>query len=266
MGYSQLQRRRAAADHDPVSSRHASVMALLALVACLAAAGYAVFRHMHRNADGMIDFPDRSPAADATGAAGWIWPDGVPGWKPGQTFKGYPVSGVQPVEVAAAQLAAARAMLDADGVRVLVAIHPSRKGVLAILAAPTLEETPAETCLAALFPASAPVVWRCPGPHQLSHAHVLAAAVRLKTPGHPLYLVGVARGDVDHVEVVDTAAAPGSVAAVPTTLYERGRTWGELAPLARSVSASTWLLVYGHGRLLESVPLDIPPGQQRVLR
>jgi len=243
------------------------MMAVVALVACLAAAGYALFAHTHRDSGVKIDFPDRRAADDATGAAGWIWPDGVPGWKPGQILKGYPVSGLQPVEVEAAQLAAARAMLDAEGVRVLDSIRPSHAGVLAILAAPTLDEQPAKTCLAALFPGSAPVVWRCPGPHQLSHAHVLAAAVRLRTSGQPLYLVGVARGDVDSVEVEDTAAEPGSRDALSMGLYSRSdRSWGEFYPFAFSIHASTRLLVYGHGRLLESLSLDVPPGQERVLK
>jgi len=155
-------------------------------------------------------------------------------------------------------------VLDADGVRVLISIRPGRDGVLAVLAAPTLYETPARTCLAALLPGFAPVVWRCPGPHQLSHAHVLVAAARMTRAGHPLYFVGVARGDVDRVEVVDAAAAPGSFRAIPTVLYERGRTWGEFS-FALSIHASTRLLVYGHGRLVESLSLDVPPGQERVL-
>src|SRR2546423_1674621 len=70
-----------------------------------------------------IRVPDKRPAADAAGRAGWVWPDGVPGWDPGYSIKGYPISGLQAIEAQPAQLAAAHMGLDADGVRVLVASH-----------------------------------------------------------------------------------------------------------------------------------------------
>ena len=215
-----------------------------------------------------IALPAARPAADARGAAGWVWPDGVPGWEPGFTVKGYNVSGVQPVELDAARLAAARHGLDAARVRVLVASRPGVDGVLAVLAAPTLYATPVQTCLAAALQGDAPVTWQCPGarPHDVADAHVLvaAAAFGAPTPAHPgprnaVYLVGVARGDVRRVVL---AAAGGT----RETLYTRGRTWGQFE-LAREVrgGGTPRLLVYGDHGLVETVALDLKPGEQRVL-
>lgn len=248
--------------------RRLGLVVVLALVACLAAGSAIVLMRHPSN-----DLPAHRPAVDAAGAAGWVWPDGVPGWRPGQMIRGFPVSGVQPVEVAAAQLAAARAVLDAKKVRVLMSVRPNRRGggVLAILAAPTLYQTPTRTCLAALLQGDAPVVWHCPGPHELSHSHVLVAAAMLKPsprirvgPGqHLFYLVGVARGDVDRVEETDDSG--DTPANFPALLYERGATWGEFT-FALGIRRTALLFVYGHGELLETVRIDLRPGQQRVFR
>jgi hypothetical protein len=89
---------------------------------------------------------------------------------------------------------------------------------------------------------------------------VLIAAARFNWPGgkDPIYLVGVTRGDVKRVVLL------GGVEK-QQTIYTRGNSWGEFDS-AQVVSPSARLLVYGHGRLLETVPLDVPVGQQRVLR
>jgi hypothetical protein len=236
------------------------LVVVLALMVCLSAIGYLAFPNPKRRQSGVtIKLPHRNPANDASGVAGWVWPDGVPGWTPGQTIKGFPVSFMQPVEVQAAQLAAARDALDSEAVRVVTSIRGDRRGVLAILATHTAYSTPARTCLAALLREDAPVVWLCPAVHTLSHQHVLIAAARLNWPGgeDPLYFVGVARGDVRRVVLVD-----GSDRQL---LYTRGNSWGEFDSV-RATSPGARLLVYGRGRLLETVRLDVPVGQQRVLR
>jgi len=256
---------RLAADEDCVSLRLTSAVAVLAVVACLAAGGAILVRH----GSGRPRIPTHRPAVDAAGAAGWVWSDGLPGWRPGQMVGDYPVSGVQPVEVAAAQLAAAHAVLDSRRVRVLASVRPDRRGVLAVLAAPTLYETPTTTCLAVMLRGDEPVVWRCPGPHELSDAHVFGAAATMTwtapsgatVPGaHPLYLVGVARGDVDRVVLADGPSR------IHQTLYERGSTWGEFEAAVATADSVARLLVYGHGRLLETVRLDLAPGDQRVFQ
>lgn len=236
------------------------LLVVLAMIVCMSAAGYVVFpRPPHPHEGVSITLPHRNPANDASGAAGWVWPDGVPGWTPGQTIKGFPVSFMQPVEVQAAQLAAARDALDSDAVRVITSTRGDRRGALAILATHTMYSTPERTCLAALLRESAPVVWLCPAVHTLSHQHVLIAAARLDWPGgkDPIYLVGVARGDVRRVVLAD-----GSDRQL---LYTRGNSWGEFDSV-RATSPDAHLLVYGHHHLLETVPLDVPVGQQRVLR
>jgi hypothetical protein len=233
----------------------------LVLAVLLSVIGYAVFpRPPHAGSGVTIKLPHRNPANDASGAAAWVWPDGVPGWTPGQTIKGFRVSFLQPVEVQAAQLAAARNGIDAESVRVLESLRGNRQGVVAILAAQTLYETPARTCLAGLLLRDAPVTWVCPGPHSLSQQHVFVAAVRLDWPGSndPVYLAGVARGDVRRV-VLD-----GGVTG-KQTLYDRGDSWGEFSTV-QATRPGARLLVYGHGRLLETVRLDVPVGQQRILR
>lgn len=237
------------------------LVVVLAMTVCMSAIGYVVFPRPPQPHEGTsITLPHRNPANDASGTAGWVWPDGVPGWTPGQTIKGFPVSFMQPVEVQAAQLAAARDGLDSEAVRLITSIRGDRRGVLAILATHTMYSTPERTCLAALLREDAPVVWLCPAVHTLSHQHVLIAAARFNWPGgkDPIYLVGVTRGDVKRVVLL------GGVEK-QQTIYTRGNSWGEFDS-AQVVSPSARLLVYGHGRLLETVPLDVPVGQQRVLR
>jgi hypothetical protein len=173
----------------------------IVLVAVAAITGVFVFaRPEYRPRSGVsIKLPAKQPANDVSGAAGWVWADGTPGWEAGSTLKGYNLSGVQPVEIQAAQLAAARDILDAAEVRVLDSVRPGKGGVLAILAAPTLYQTPVRTCLAAVLPGDAPVRWQCPGstpsPNDLGRSPVFVAATVLPA-GALLYLAGVARGDV----------------------------------------------------------------------
>jgi hypothetical protein len=223
--------------------------AAVAAVALAVTASVFVFArpqyHPHRGVT--IRLPDKEPATDATGAAGWIWAAGTPGWPAGYTVKGYNVSGVQPVELQAAQLAAARDGLDAGGVRVLVSTRPGTDGVLAILAAPTLYDTPTKTCLAALIE-DAPVRWQCPGAtrsqNDLARSSLLVAA---KAYPAGLYLVGVARGDV-HLVVLDV---PGSA---PSTLYSRGKTWGQFEAAVSAARGAT-LKIYGSRGLVQTLPL-----------
>jgi hypothetical protein len=236
------------------------LVVVLALMVCISVIGYMAFPSPQQRQSGVsITLPHRNPANDASGIAGWVWPDGVPGWTPGQTIKGFPVSFMQPVEVQAAQLAAARDGLDSEAVRVITSMRGDRRGALAILATHTMYSTPERTCLAPLLRENAPVVWLCPAVHTLSHQHVLIAAARLDWPGvkDPLYLVGVARGDVRRIVLADRSKRQ--------VLYARGNSWGEFDDV-QATSPGAYLLVFGHGRLLETVRLDVPVGQQRVLR
>jgi hypothetical protein len=229
--------------------------AALVTAICLSVIGYAVFPGGAQTHNGTtIRLPDRRPSN-----ASWAWPDGVPGWTPGQTIEGFPVATLQPVEVQAAALAAARHVLDAGDVRVVDATRPGSHGALAVLATHTLYTTPERTCLAGLLLGDAPVRWVCPAPHTLSHRHVFAAAARLDWPGpnKPLYLAGVARGDVTRIDLV------GGVEP-RATIYTRAKTWGEF-DVAEAVRPGGRLLVYSGTRLVETVPLDVPVGGQRVL-
>jgi hypothetical protein len=223
----------------------------IVLAAVAATAGVFVFaRPQYRPEHGgvTITLPDRRPAADLSGSQGWVWPDGTPGWEPGYTVKDFNVSGLQPVEVQAAQLAAARNVLDASEVRVLVSLRTDRSGVLGILAAPTLYRTPVETCLAALFPGDAPVRWQC----ELADARVFLAAET--TERGSLWLAGVARGDVYRVLLTRRGQEP-------QPLYERGKTWGQFEG---SADGPATLEVYGRRGVVETIPLQLRPGGQRV--
>jgi len=214
-------------------------------VICLSAIGYATFPQApHRNDGTTIRPPDRSPSD-----ARWQWPDGVPGWKPGQTIKGFDVSGLQPVELQAAELAAAHRLLDADGVRVVSSLRGDDSGPLAIVATRTLYATPAITCLGAVLTEDAPVTWLCPD--ELAGSHVLIAAKSF--PGNGFDFAGVARGDV-------TRIVQGR-----HEIYVRGRTWGEFQATS-AIRPGMPLRVYVGHSLVETVPLDLAAGEQRVLR
>ena len=233
-------------------------LVLIVLVGALAGVGYAVFPHAAARNCCIVALPLKQPANDASGAAGWVWPDGVPGWRPGETVGDVNVSGVQPIELEPARVDAARAGLDANDVRVVQSIRPDRHGTDAILAAPLADYAkPAPTCLGAMLQGSTPVQWLCPSPRELGPAHVLVAVARTRsTPS--LTIAGVARGDVD--KVVLTGVSPGD-----SVLYQRSATWGQFG-IGIDAPRSASLLVYGHGKLLETVPLLVKPGQQRVFR
>ena len=69
-------------------------VAVLVLLGALAAIGYASFPHKAARNCCLVAVPEKLPANDAPGAAGWVWPDGVPGWKPGETVGDVNLSGV----------------------------------------------------------------------------------------------------------------------------------------------------------------------------
>ncbi|MFL5961348.1 MAG: hypothetical protein ACJ757_00445 [Gaiellaceae bacterium] len=225
-------------------------------VAVLLLAGFFVFarpQHHPPNQGEQITAPPEHPAT------GWTWAEGTPGWKAG-TMLGkhhdFNVSGVQPVEIAVAQLTAAHAMLDAEGLRVLDAIRVDTSGPVAILAAPALDVTPTETCVAVMLRGGAPVNWRCP--RELAGTHVLGAMVAGRAPAGSLpslFVMGVASGDVQRIVVV--------AASFRTEAYTRGTTWGQfMTSLPPAKSAQ--LLVYGDHGLLQKLTLSAPPSGQRL--
>lgn len=205
---------------------------------------------MHEN----IKVPPEHPATD------WTWAEGTPGFKAGTMLgkhQDFNVSGLQPVEIAAAQLAAARSLLDADGVRVLDSIRTDKRGPVAILAAPTLGETPTRTCLAVLLRGSAPVNWRCP--QDLAHSHLLGAVIAA-TPSqgaaHPIFVLGVASSDVQRIVLVAEPFGRHEI-------FTRGTTWGQFEASA-SPTKPAQLLVYGDHGLLQTLTLSVAPGGQRI--
>ncbi len=246
-------------------SRHLISVVIVA-VAVVAVAGTFLFARpaYHPHDGNTAPLPAKRPANDAAGAAGWVWPDGTPGWQAGQTIKGVNLSEVQPIEIQAAQLAAAEDVLDASKVRVVDSLRPARTGALMILAAPTIDETPVSTCLAAVLPGDATVRWRCPAANQLGASPVLMAATALDWGTHlprpdMLFLVGVARGDVSRIVL----HAPGLLA--PQTIYTRGATWGQFDSGVDNTPGLVRLEIYGRRRLIETLTLNVAPGQQRII-
>jgi hypothetical protein len=152
-------------------------------------------------------------------------------------------------------------------VRVISSFRGAQNGVLAILAAPTMYQTPEKTCLAALLEGDAPVNWQCPGATpaatDLARSRVLVAATSYKTAAedgrNPLYMVGVARGDVYRVVL----AMPG---LEPMTIYTRGTNWGQFETSLTVPGASGELEIFGRHRLLQTLPFTVKPGQQRVIQ
>lgn len=236
-------------------ARHPLPAAIVAVAVALVAGSFVVARPQYRppSQGETIKVPPEH------GANGWTWADGTPGWKAG-TMVGkhhdFNISGVQPVEIAAAQLAAAHALLDADGVRVLDSVRVDKKGPLAILAAPQVGVTPAGTCLAVMLRGHAPVTWRCP--QDLVHTHVIVGATAQAGAAglRPLFLVGVARGDVRRI-VLESAEGRRPI-------YTKGTTWGQFDVTTNQGRRGARLLVYGKGGLVESLTIDVAPGSQRV--
>lgn len=251
--------------------------AALAAVAIAATAGFFVFaRPQYRSPQQgtNVKIPDKQPAADAAGRAGWTWPDGVPGWEPGYVIGGYNVSQVQPVETQPAALAAAHHQLDASQLRAVVAQHIAPgDGPLAIFAAPYAETTPTLACLAVALPASNEVDWRCPGSHASddpARSRVILGIVSrswtstASDPRRMFALVGLARGDVRRV-VLHLPGEP----SFPSndTLYNRGTTWGQFEAnvLLRSRSETPTLRIYGDHGLVQTIRLQLAADEQRVI-
>jgi hypothetical protein len=238
-----------------VVTRHLLPTVLIAIALALMIGFFAFARpQYHPETHENIKVPPEHPAT-----AGWTWAEGTPGFKAG-TMLGkhhdFNISGLQPVEIASAQLAAAHSLLDADGVRVLESLRTDKRGPVALLAAPTVEVTPTQTCLAVMLRGSAPVTWRCP--QDLLGTHVLGVVVAgnfSSSSGHPLFVMGVARADVQRIVLV---GAPSS----NTTVYTRGATWGQFEASTAPTKRIT-LLVYGEHGLLEKLILSDPPGGQR---
>jgi hypothetical protein len=212
----------------------------------------------------------QAPAADAHGIGGWAWPGGVPGYAAGTSFTRLNMAQVEPLELQAAQLAAIRHRLDPHSVRIVEALRPNANGLLAVLAATTYDTQPSPetSCLAAVLPGDRPVVWRCPGsggPSDLAPSAVLVAAGEYRWPSakgveYPLYLAGVARGDVRRV-VLEGRGFRKHV------LYTRGESWGQFEG-AFGLPRRPWrgrLLVYGRAGLLQVVPLRLTVGRETVL-
>ena len=256
--------------------RHPLPVAIVA-VAVAATAGLFVFaRPQYRSPQQgtNIEVPDKRPAADAAGRAGWTWPDGVPGWEPGYTVGGYNLSQVQPIETQPAALAAAHSQLDASRLRVVVAQHiVPGDGPLAILAAPVADATPTTACLAVALPASNDVEWRCPGASSpypdLARSRVLLGVMTRPWAGRPsdareLALVGVARGDVRRI-VLHLAGDPNM--PLNDDLYDRGKTWGQFEAnlLLRSPSETPELRIYGDHGLVQTIRLRLAADEQRVI-
>jgi hypothetical protein len=237
-------------------ARHLLPTVLIGVAVALMVGFFAFARPQYRppNQGETIKVPPEHPAT------GWTWAEGTPGFKAG-TMLGkhhdFNITGVQPVEVAAAQLAAAHSLLDAEGVRVLDSLRTDKRGPVALLAAPTVGESPTRTCLAVMLRGSAPVNWRCP--QDLAGSHVLGAVIAARAPSgsaHSLFVMGVANGDVQRIVAV---GAPN----YRSTVYTRGTTWGQFeasAPPATSLE----LLVYGDHGLLQKLTLGDPPGGQQI--
>ncbi len=256
--------------------RHPLPAALVA-VAVAATAGFFVFaRPQYRppQQGANVKVPDKQPAADAAGRAGWTWPDGVPGWEPGYTLGGVNLSEVQPVETQPAALAAAHHQLDASQLRVVAAQHiVPGEGPLAIFAAPYVETTPTVACLAVALPASNDVNWRCAGSRtsgDYARSRVILGVVSRRWSGttgdaHRMFaLVGLARGDVRRV-VLHLSGEP----SLPhdDTLYERGTTWGQFNAniLLQSPTDTPQLRIYGDHGLVQTIRLHLAANEQRVI-
>jgi hypothetical protein len=258
--------------------RHPLPAAICGIAIAIVAGVFIFARPQYRAANGTtIRIPDKHPAADAAGRAGWVWPDGVPGWKPGEQFKGYPISQLQAIEAQPAQLTAAHAGLDAEQVRVLDAMHVwPGEGPIAVFAAPMLDVSPQTICVGAMLPSGSATQWRCPGashPYRdVANSRVFVAAVSqpwaqpvvasATTPTVGFDFVGVARGDVKRIVL----HLPGEPQFTDTTVYDRGTTWGQFssAVALRSPKTVPQLRIYGDKGLVQVLRLDLRPGQQHI--
>lgn len=256
--------------------RHRLSAALVAGVV-VATAGFFVFarpeyRQAHQGTN--VKVPEKQPAADAAGRAGWTWPDGVPGWTAGYTLGGVNLSEVQPIETQPAAIAAAHDQLDASQLRVVDAQHVILgEGPLAIFAATMAGATSTIPCLTVVLPASDDVTWRCAGSGasgDYAHSRVILGFVSHRWSNaasdqrRMFALVGLARGDVRRVELHISGAT-----SLPTdnTLYERGTTWGQFDAnvLLQSASEKPELRIYGNRGLVQTIRLRPAANEQRVI-
>jgi hypothetical protein len=183
---------------------------------------------------------------------------------------------VQSIEADRARLAAARMMLDAEQVRVLVAMHQlPRLGPLAIYAAPmayaSFDGKPI-VCLGVDLPHASATPWFCPGDSHpgpdVARSRVLVAASAIDWPSSAaqldLRLVGVARGDVYRVVL----HVPGQSQLPNVVMYERGKNWGqfETAVTIQPGAGIPELRIYGRTGLVQTLPLDLKPGDERIVQ
>lgn len=245
--------------------RHFTAVALVTIAVILTGGFFVLARPQYKppNQGETIRVPTERPAADAAGAAGWVWAEGTPGWQAG-TMLGkhhdFNVAGMQPVELTGAEVAAVHAGLDPEKVRVVVSLRPSKADALAILTAPILEPAPARTCLLALLPGDAPLSWQCPGTTTSTGSpRVLVAAAVYGWPNdrRVLDFVGIARGDVQRVVL----RSPGFD---PIELYTRGTNWGQFSFSLELKQPRARLFVYDKSGLVQKLPLELAPGEQRV--
>lgn len=216
----------------------------------------------------------------SSGARGWTWPHGTPGYELGHDEAHWNLSLLRPEELARADAVARR-----RGVQDLRVLNASRTGPHDVSILVAGADATGATCVGALVPRH-PLALTCQ-PALGPRVALVAVDARAPMGGglYPVTLVGVVRGDVTRVEV----GAPGFA----QTLYRRGAgnpSWGTFSvalapsyfrmpgPWARDLEtpaapapAHPWqarLAFYGRRGLLAGAPLlyDRPTERLVVVR
>jgi hypothetical protein len=189
-----------------------------------------------------LDLTYAVPPVAAGGAAGWRWPGGEPGFQFGRDEKsGWNVSKLHPDELVRARAAAERAGVAPDSIRVLNVLRTGFDRLMLIVSG---TDTAGETCVGVAVP-DTPARFYCPrsaGSERLgAQAGFVIVDPQFWKMGHrrmvyPLFLLGIARGDVTRV----TVSQPGYT----HTLYRHeAGAWGTFmssyAPAYGPTNAST---------------------------
>jgi len=218
----------------------------------------------HRIAASVVEppLPAESPVA-ATGARGWTWASGAPGYRFGHDESSWNLAKVRSAELTGARLSAASSGIRDGDLRVLNASRVAHDDLMAIVA---MSAHANRTCLGFLA-ASVSLPFYCPdsaGAQRLG-TQVAFVITDARTVSHQPYLIGIARGDVTKVVLRATSFNQPVYARAGNDSWGTFDTafGGRFAP-AGSTAGPEWLDFYSARGRIASLPLKVRPRREQL--